>query len=103
MIIVKLIMNAGLLVVLIFLCLTGNSTTAISVQIDTGISQRTTASLGLVGDTADVNTTTVGGTVLIGGGSNVDEAFQWMIKKAGGDDFVVLRASGTDAYNSYTT
>ena len=27
--------------------------------------------------------------------------FQWMIKKAGGGDFVILRATGTDAYNSY--
>lgn len=39
--------------------------------------------------------------MLMGGGPDVDEAFQWMIKKSGGGNFVVLRASGTDVYNSY--
>lgn len=44
--------------------------------------------------------------VLMGGGSDVDQAFRWMIRKAGvkpgtGGHFVVLRASGTDAYNPY--
>lgn len=39
--------------------------------------------------------------LLMGGGPDVDEAFQWMIKKAGGGDFVVIRATGTDAYNPY--
>jgi cyanophycinase len=94
-------MNAGFIFVLIFFCLAGKLTTAASIQIDTNINQRATASLGLVGDAADVSTTTVGGTVLVGGGTDVDEIFQWMIKKAGGGDFVVIRASGTDAYNSY--
>ncbi|GAA4032167.1 hypothetical protein GCM10022409_15500 [Hymenobacter glaciei] len=60
-----------------------------------------TASLGLVGDAADVTRTTAGGTVLMGGGPDVDAAIQWMIGKAGGGDFVVLRATGTDAYNAY--
>ena len=60
-----------------------------------------TASLGLVGDAADVTRTTAGGTVLMGGGPDVDAAMQWMIGKAGGGDFVVLRATGTDAYNAY--
>ena len=60
-----------------------------------------TASLGLIGDAADVNTTTVGGTVLAGGGTDVDDAFRWMIKKSGGGDFVILRATGTNAYNQY--
>lgn len=59
------------------------------------------ASIGLVGDTADVTRLTSGGTVLVGGGPDVDEAMKWMINKSGGGDFVVLRASGTDAYNSY--
>ena len=51
-----------------------------------------TASLGLVGDAADVTRTTAGGTVLMGGGPDVDAAMQWMIGKAGGGDFVVLRS-----------
>jgi cyanophycinase len=39
--------------------------------------------------------------VLMGGGPDVDDAFKWMIRKAGGGNFVVLRATGTDAYNPY--
>jgi cyanophycinase len=62
---------------------------------------RSPASLGLIGDPLDVTRITSGGTVLAGGGSDVDEAFKWMISKSGGGDFVVIRASGTAAYNSY--
>ena len=39
--------------------------------------------------------------VLMGGGKDVDSAFRWLIAKAGGGHVVVVRASGTDAYNSY--
>jgi cyanophycinase-like exopeptidase len=44
---------------------------------------------------------TVAGYALMGGGQDQDAAFQWMCDRAGGGDFVILRASGTDAYNSY--
>ncbi|MEA2491668.1 MAG: cyanophycinase [Acidobacteriota bacterium] len=54
-----------------------------------------------VGNQADVTTTTTAGTVLMGGGTDVDAAFQWMINKSGGGDFVVIRATGTDAYNPW--
>jgi cyanophycinase len=37
----------------------------------------------------------------MGGGTDVDAAFQWMCQKAGGGDFVVIRTTGTDAYNPY--
>jgi len=40
-------------------------------------------------------------TVLMGGGPDVDAAFKWMMAKAGGGDFVVIRASGADGYNQY--
>lgn len=66
-----------------------------------GASQSATGSLGLVGDAADVTRATTAGTVLMGGGPDVDAALQWMIGKAGGGDFLVLRATGTNAYNSY--
>lgn len=59
------------------------------------------ASLGIVGDTSDVTTTTKGGTVMMGGGTDVDAAFKWMIDRSGGGDVVILRATGTDAYNDY--
>ena len=62
---------------------------------------RRPASIGIIGDTANVNTTVTGGLVLMGGGKDVDAAFQWMIARSGGGDAVVIRASGTDAYNPY--
>jgi cyanophycinase-like exopeptidase len=37
----------------------------------------------------------------MGGGTDVDAAFQFMCQRAGGGDFVVIRTSGTDAYNPY--
>ena len=58
-------------------------------------------SLGIVGDPADVSTPTTGGTLLMGGSTDVDAAMRWMITKAGGGDIVVIRATGTNAYNSY--
>ena len=44
--------------------------------------------------------------VLMGGGPDVDQAFQWLIQRAGikpgtGGRLVVIRASGTEAYNPY--
>lgn len=41
------------------------------------------------------------GYALLGGGSDLDEAFRWLCAKAPGGDFLVLRAAGGDAYNSY--
>lgn len=65
------------------------------------VAPRRPASLGVVGDTADVVKTVNGGIVLMGGGTDVDAAFKWMIDRSGGGDVVILRATGTDAYNSY--
>lgn len=44
--------------------------------------------------------------VIMGGGTDVDSAFRWMIHRAGvrpgtGGRFVIIRATGTDAYNPY--
>ena len=38
---------------------------------------------------------------MMGGGKDLDEAFRWLCSKANGGDFLVLRALGDDAYNSY--
>ncbi|GAB3470011.1 hypothetical protein GCM10027321_39970 [Massilia terrae] len=56
-----------------------------------------------VGDTTDVVLARppLPALVLMGGGPDVDDAFKWMIKKGGGGNFVVIRATGTDAYNPY--
>lgn len=45
-------------------------------------------------------------TVLMRGDNDVDEAFRWMITRAGitatfGGRFVIIRASGADGYNYY--
>jgi cyanophycinase-like exopeptidase len=55
----------------------------------------------IVGNPADVVTPTTGLLVLQGGGTDIDENFVRMGSRAGGGDFVVIRASGTDAYNPY--
>lgn len=49
----------------------------------------------------DVATETTPGAVLMGGGTDTNEAFAWQIENANGGDFVVLRSSGDDAYNDY--
>jgi cyanophycinase len=54
-----------------------------------------------VGNPIDIAATTTPGTVLMGGGTDVDAAFQWMCARSGGGDFLVIRATGTDAYNPY--
>lgn len=41
------------------------------------------------------------GTVLMGGSTDVDAAFRWLCDRSGGGDFLVIRATGTDAYNPY--
>lgn len=50
--------------------------------------------------------TTIKPLVLMGGGPDVDEAYRWMINRAGikpgtGGRFVVIRTTGTDAYDPY--
>ena len=52
------------------------------------------------------NSPSTSSVVLMGGGPDVDEAFRWMIARAGikpgtGGRFVVIRATGTDAYDPY--
>ena len=56
-----------------------------------------------VGDTTDVVLPAPAhpALVLMGGGPDVDDAFRWMIRKGGGGNFVVIRATGTEAYNPY--
>ncbi len=54
-----------------------------------------------LGNPDDAATVTKGGFFFGGGSTDVDEAFRWMCGKANGGDFLVIRASGTAAYNSY--
>ncbi|WP_244073492.1 cyanophycinase [Nitrosomonas sp. PY1] len=55
-----------------------------------------------IGNAVDAsNIQTTRGTVMMGGGTDVDEAFKWMCALSGNGDFLVIRATGTDAYNAY--
>ncbi len=54
-----------------------------------------------VGEAADVYRQTTPGVVLMGGGTEVDSSMQKMCEWANGGDFLVIRATGTDAYNPY--
>ncbi|HYI03498.1 MAG TPA: Type 1 glutamine amidotransferase-like domain-containing protein, partial [Reyranella sp.] len=55
----------------------------------------------LTGSAADAVGETTRGIGLMGGGTDVDALFTWMSDRAGGGDFVVIRASGADGYNQY--
>jgi cyanophycinase len=54
-----------------------------------------------VGNRADISAETTSGFALMGGGKDLDPAFQWLCHKSGGGDFLIIRATGTDAYNEY--
>ena len=55
----------------------------------------------LSGDPNDVQVSVLPAIVLAGGGSDNDDAMKWMLKRAAGGDVVVIRASGSNGYNSY--
>jgi cyanophycinase len=55
----------------------------------------------VVGNPNDVVTTTSPLLVMQGGGTDVDHNFVAMGAASGGGDFLVIRATGTDAYNPY--
>lgn len=55
-----------------------------------------------VGNPTDATgVSTEAGTVLMGGSMDVDAAFTWLCSRAAGGDLLVIRATGTDAYNPY--
>jgi len=54
-----------------------------------------------VGNANDATSAVTPGMVLMGGGTDVDAAFEWMCQRIGNGDFLVIRATGTDAYNPY--
>ena len=59
------------------------------------------ASIGIKGDRKDVQTITTTGFVLMGGSTDVNAAIKWMLDRSNGGDVVVIRATGTDAYDNY--
>ena len=55
----------------------------------------------LSGNAANVDRPVKGGLLLAGGGTDVQDAFRWLIDRAGGGDIVILRASGADGYHNF--
>jgi cyanophycinase len=53
------------------------------------------------GERADIKAQSRPGFALMGGGTDLDEAFKFLCDRAGGGDFLVLRATGDDEYNFY--
>src|SRR5579863_80617 len=54
-----------------------------------------------IGQKSDAQTKPVAGIAMMGGGTDLDEAFRWLCEKANGGDFLILRAHGGDDYNPY--
>ena len=54
-----------------------------------------------IGNPADIQTKATPGTAMMGGGTDLDEAFRWLCQKANGGDFLILRATGDDDYNPW--
>jgi len=54
-----------------------------------------------IGNKADAQTKPQAGTAMMGGGTDIDEAFRWLCEKGSGGDFLIVRARGDDDYNSY--
>jgi len=55
------------------------------------------------GNAQDVQTRAEAGVALMGGGTDLDEAFRWLCAKANGGDFLVVRAHGGADYNPYVS
>jgi cyanophycinase len=54
-----------------------------------------------LGNPADTQTKPTPGIAMMGGGTDLDEAFRWLCEKANGGDFLILRATGGDDYNPW--
>jgi cyanophycinase-like exopeptidase len=53
------------------------------------------------GSEVDIVTNPIGGTCLMGGATESDDAMKWFLERCDGGDVLVLRASGSDGYNDY--
>ncbi|MFK7775702.1 MAG: T9SS type A sorting domain-containing protein [Saprospiraceae bacterium] len=53
------------------------------------------------GDVADAIVSPLGGTCMMGGATEHDDAMKWFLERSAGGDILVIRASGSDGYNDY--
>jgi cyanophycinase len=79
--------------------------TSISISITLGFAESLAEAASYqyfrVGNKEDVQTKASAGVAMMGGGTDLDEAFRWLCDKGNGGDFLVLRATGDDDYNPY--
>jgi cyanophycinase len=54
-----------------------------------------------LGSELDAQTMSEPGVAMMGGGSDLDEAFRWLCGKGHNGDFLIVRARGKDDYNKY--
>jgi cyanophycinase len=54
-----------------------------------------------IGSDRDAETKPAAGYALMGGGTDLDEAFRFLCDKGPGGDFLIVRAAGSDDYNPY--
>ncbi len=54
-----------------------------------------------IGNSTDIISNPSGGVCLMGGATEDDNAMKWFLERADGGDILVLRATGSDGYNSY--
>jgi cyanophycinase len=66
-----------------------------------GLAQASSYQYFRVGNKEDIQTKASAGTAMMGGGTDLDDAFRWLCDKGNGGDFLVLRATGDDDYNPY--
>ena len=71
------------------------------VLLTSAVAQKPTYQYVRIGSANDVTTKTNAGYALMGGGSDLDDAFRFLCEKGGGGDFLILRATGGDDYNDY--
>lgn len=74
------------------------STSLISLS---GSGAKVTYEYYITGSSKDAVTDTSPGLLLAGGSNDIAAAMLWMIEKSGGGDFVIIRCTGTDAYNPW--
>ena len=53
------------------------------------------------GNVEDTIVSPLGGTCMMGGATENDDAMKWFLERSGGGDILVIRASGSDGYNDY--
>lgn len=73
----------------------------LSLLCSSGLAQAESYKYFRLGNKEDIQTKPAFGIAMMGGGTDLDEAFRWLCNKGNGGDFLVLRATGDDDYNPY--